>query len=119
MKGGKFMKLQNYTITARQLAENYVTLNPSEFQGRAINWLDLEHTFGNWLENPRLALSNWCGKVTRAFFIAHNVTPPKRLSDVKNQFVALCGQPEPDGHYQIAAMRLDKAIEADKERSGK
>lgn len=31
----------------------------------------------------------------------------------------LCGQPEPDGHYQIAALRLDKAIEADKERGGK
>ena len=70
-------------ITPRQLTEAYMRLYPHEFfrtPGQTpVDLPDLDRTFGNWLAKPRVAMSNWCGKVTRAFFAAHNQSPPKNL----------------------------------------
>jgi hypothetical protein len=75
------------TVTAEELTRAYQTLFPQEVKNDS-DFQETERILGNWLkgyvESPelKLATTNWCGKVTKALFLALNIKMPKTKKDM-------------------------------------
>lgn len=75
------------TVTEEELSRAYQSLFPEEVKTDS----DLEETkriLGNWLHEytecpaKKLATTNWCGKVTKALFLAFGIKTPRTKKEM-------------------------------------
>ncbi|WDH82444.1 hypothetical protein PUW24_06130 [Paenibacillus urinalis] len=75
------------TVTAEELTKAYQTLFPQEVKTES-DFKETERILGNWLKGyaecpeQKLATTNWCGKVTKALFLALNIKMPRTKKEM-------------------------------------